>query len=150
MNKLVCLHLYFSVEHLDGHILFFLFSWTDWGGQGLDSLSFCLIWFAQCEQLQWRIQDFPRGGGRQLPKLLLFFTFLPKTAWKWKNLDPQWGGARPWRPPWIRQWVTVSSYIKYISKLQRPCYSVTFLISTKCWTRLHSSRMCVARFSGYH
>ena len=28
---------------------------------------------------QWRIQDFPQGG-RQLPKLLLFFTFLPKTA----------------------------------------------------------------------
>ena len=41
-------------------------------------------------------------GGRQLPKLLLFFTFLPKTAWKWKNLDPG-GGAHPWRPPWIRQ-----------------------------------------------
>ena len=36
---------------------------------------------------------FPRGG-RQLPKLLLFFTFLPKTAWKWKNLDPQGGGGR--------------------------------------------------------
>ena len=36
---------------------------------------------------------FPGGGGRQLPKLLLFFTFLPKTAWKWKNLDPPGGGA---------------------------------------------------------
>ena len=32
-------------------------------------------------------------GGRQLPKLLLFFTFLPKTAWKWKNLDPRGGGG---------------------------------------------------------
>ena len=41
---------------------------------------------------------FPRGV-RQLPKSLLFFKFLPKTAWKWKNLDPQGGGARPWRPP---------------------------------------------------
>ena len=38
-------------------------------------------------------------GVRQLPKFLLFFKFLPKTAWKWKNLDPQGGGARPWRPP---------------------------------------------------
>ena len=55
----------------------------------------------QCDIYQWRIQDFPRGG-RQLPKVLLFFNFLPKTAWKWKNLDPG-GGARPWRPPWIRQ-----------------------------------------------
>ena len=42
---------------------------------------------------------FPRGV-RQLPKLLLFFKFLPKTAWEWKNLDPRGGGsARPWRPP---------------------------------------------------
>ena len=44
-------------------------------------------------QSQWRIQDFPQGG-RQLPKVLLFFNFLPKTAWKWKNLDPRGGGAR--------------------------------------------------------
>ena len=29
--------------------------------------------------VQWRIQDFPQGG-RQLPKVLLFFNFLPKTA----------------------------------------------------------------------
>ena len=31
-----------------------------------------------------------------------FLIFLPKTAWKWKNMDPR--GARPWRPQWIRQW----------------------------------------------
>ena len=40
---------------------------------------------------------FPRGV-RQLPKLLLFFKFLPKTAWKWKNLDPQ-GGRASLAPP---------------------------------------------------
>ena len=43
-----------------------------------------------------RSRIFPRVV-RQLPKLLLFFRFLPKTSWKWKNLDPH-GGARPWRP----------------------------------------------------
>ena len=45
---------------------------------------------------------FPRGV-RQLPKLLLFFKFLPKTAWKWKNLDPQGGAslAPPLDPPMI-------------------------------------------------
>ena len=54
---------------------------------------------------------FPRGV-RQLSKLLLFFKFLSKTAWKWKNLDP--GGARiPGGPPWIRQcldlqWLTLT------------------------------------------
>ena len=36
---------------------------------------------------QWRIQDFPEGW-RQLPKWDYFFNFLPKTAWKWNNLDP--------------------------------------------------------------
>ena len=45
---------------------------------------------------------FSPGGGRQLPKVLLFFNFLPKTAWKWKNLDPQ-GGRASLAPPWIRQ-----------------------------------------------
>ena len=39
----------------------------------------------------------PRGG-RQVWKLLLFFTFLPKTAWNWKNLDPQ-GGRASLAPP---------------------------------------------------
>ena len=47
-----------------------------------------------CSTYQWRIQDFPQGG-RQLPKVLLFFNFLPKTAWKWKNLDPRGGGRAP-------------------------------------------------------
>ena len=47
---------------------------------------------------------FPRGG-RQLPKVLLFLNFLPKTAWKWKNLDPPGGVRVPGAPPpWIRQW----------------------------------------------
>ena len=46
--------------------------------------------------MQWRIQDFPDGGaptskvGAPTHYLVKFF---PKTAWKWKNLDPE-GGAR--------------------------------------------------------
>ena len=35
---------------------------------------------------------FPRGGANS-QKCYYFSIFLPKTAWKWKNLDPQ-GGAR--------------------------------------------------------
>ena len=42
---------------------------------------------------------FPRGGARQLQKVLLFFNFLPKTAWKWKNLDPRGGGGASLAPP---------------------------------------------------
>ena len=49
---------------------------------------------------QWRVKDFPEGV-RQLPKVLLFFNFFPKTAWKWKNLDPPRGASLA--PPWIRQ-----------------------------------------------
>ena len=50
-------------------------------------------------QDQWRIQDFPDGGA-PTPNWDYFANFLPKTAWKWKNLDPlgRWV-ARPWRPP---------------------------------------------------
>ena len=53
------------------------------------------------EQLQWRIQDFPEEGPPThkvgLPTYDLVKNF-PKTAWKWKNLDPE-GGAHPWHPP---------------------------------------------------
>ena len=62
------------------------------GNWGLNELKFPFLG----TEKQWRIQDFPQGV-RQLPKLLLFFKFLPKIAWKWKNLYP--GGAHPWRPP---------------------------------------------------
>ena len=37
------------------------------------------------------------SGMRQLPNLDYFAICLPKTAGKWKNLDP--GGACPWRSP---------------------------------------------------
>ena len=39
---------------------------------------------------------FSPGGCANSQKCYYFSIFLPKTAWKWKNLDP--GGARPWRP----------------------------------------------------
>ena len=39
-------------------------------------------------------------GGAPTPKVgVLTYFFRPKTAWKWKNLGPRGGGARPWRPP---------------------------------------------------
>ena len=55
-------------------------------------------------RLQWRIQDFPDGGGGGCanPKVgaptYYLATFSPKTAWKWKKVDPDGGGVRPWRP----------------------------------------------------
>ena len=39
------------------------------------------------------------GGGRQLPKVLLFFNFVPENCMKMKEFGPPGGGARPWRPP---------------------------------------------------
>ena len=53
-------------------------------------------YFSYC--LQWRIQDFPEvgsptlGGGGNIR----FCKICPKTAWNWKNLDPE-GGTHP--PP---------------------------------------------------
>ena len=41
---------------------------------------------------------FSPGGCANSQKCYYFSIFFPKTAWKWKNLDPQ-GGARPWRRP---------------------------------------------------
>ena len=49
--------------------------------------------------LQWRDPGFPRGGGANSPggggANIRFCQNFPKTAWNWKNLDPQGGGARP-------------------------------------------------------
>ena len=98
-------------------------------------------------------------GGAPTPKLLLYFTFLPKTAWKWKNLDPR-GGARPWRPPLDppmfitqRNWSQQEEISRLSSQLIR---NVTFASKknhsikpskltkeAKC-TRKHSRRMCTA------
>ena len=50
-----------------------------------------------CNVISGRSRIFPRGV-RQIPKILLFFNFWPKSAWQWKNLDPRGGGVRPWRP----------------------------------------------------
>ena len=38
---------------------------------------------------QYRIQDFPRGGGANSLSGYANLFFRPKTAWKWKNLDPR-------------------------------------------------------------
>ena len=44
--------------------------------------------------LQWRIQDYPEVGA-STPKVdvltYYFANLLPKTAWKWKNVDPERG-----------------------------------------------------------
>ena len=45
---------------------------------------------------------FPRGGGanHQGGEVnLIFGQKFPENAWKWKNWDPEGGGARPQRPP---------------------------------------------------
>ena len=51
---------------------------------------------------QWRIQDFPDGGAPTskvgAPTYYLA-KFLPKTAWKWKNLDREGGARVPGAPP---------------------------------------------------
>ena len=76
---------------------------------------------------------FPRGV-RQFPEWDYFPIFLPKTAWKWKNLDPQGDvpGA-PLDPPMqypfgkgIRIWFRVSGNMFYIycdSSYSRVLYS---------------------------
>ena len=48
--------------------------------------------------LQWRIQDFPRGGGAPTPKSAIIFQFFAENCMKMKEFGPG-GGARPWRPP---------------------------------------------------
>ena len=71
------------------------------------------------------------GGCRPLnleQKTYYLAIFLPKTAWKWKKMDPE-GVARAWRP------------LGSANKLE--IYRIRFI------TRMHSSRMRTARCSGH-
>ena len=75
------------------------------------------------------------GGGSQLPKVLLFFNFLPKTAWKWKNLDPQ-GGHASLVPPLG----SANDYFECISLLRccKWCWTASLEISVlACWVMVH-------------
>ena len=47
---------------------------------------------------------FSRGGCTNSQKCYYIAYFLPKTAWKWKNLGPQGAACIPGGPPWIHQW----------------------------------------------
>ena len=43
-------------------------------------------------------------GGAPTPKNAIIFQFFAENCMKMKEFGPPGGGARPWRPPWIRQW----------------------------------------------
>ena len=57
------------------------------------------------ESTQWRIQDFPWGGANS-QKCYYFSIFCQKLHENERIWTPR-GGARPWRPPWIRQWYRI-------------------------------------------
>ena len=54
-----------------------------------------------CTTTQWRIQDFPEEGAPtpQGGANIRFCQNFPKTAWNWKNLDPQGRGSASLAPP---------------------------------------------------
>ena len=43
-------------------------------------------------------------GGAPTPKIAIIFHIFAENCMKMKEFGPPGGGARPWRPPWIRQW----------------------------------------------
>ena len=47
----------------------------------------------------------PGGGGALTPKIAIIFHIFAENCMKMKEFGPPGGGARPWRPPWIRQWL---------------------------------------------
>ena len=56
--------------------------------------------------MQWRIQDFPQGGGANSQKCYYFSIFCRKLHENERIWTP--GGGVPGTPPWIRQWYGVS------------------------------------------
>ena len=53
---------------------------------------------------QWRIQDFPQGGGgAPTPKIAIIFHIFAENCMKMKEFGPLGGVCIPGTPPWIRQ-----------------------------------------------
>ena len=48
--------------------------------------------------IQWRIQDFPQGGGAPTPKSAIIFQFFAENCMKMKEFGPP-GGRVPGAPP---------------------------------------------------
>ena len=48
---------------------------------------------------QWRIQDFPRGGGAPTPKIAIIFQIFAKNCMKMKEFGPGGGGGASLAPP---------------------------------------------------
>ena len=48
---------------------------------------------------QWRIQDFPRGGGAPTPEVGVRTYFFGRKLHENERILAPGGGARPWRPP---------------------------------------------------
>ena len=77
---------------------------------------------------QWRIQDFPEGGGVNPPGGAWTRQIFPKTAWNRKNLDAQGGHASltpPLDPPMLTQLLdqlmsTVADLIKFWKSVPPP------------------------------
>ena len=61
-----------------------------------------------CRSLQWRIQDFARGGA-PTPKNAIIFQFFAENCMKMKEFGPPGGARVPGAPPWIREWFSTRS-----------------------------------------
>ena len=83
------------------------FCWLKWG-QFIMTLS---VWIFHV----WFITNFVENetksvadpgfspGGAPTPKIAIIFHIFAENCMKMKEFGPPGGGARPWRPPWIRQ-----------------------------------------------
>ena len=58
---------------------------------------------------QWRIQDFPQGGGAPTPKIAIIFHIFAENCMKMKEFGPPGGARVPGAPPWIRQCQLIAS-----------------------------------------
>ena len=85
------------------------------------SRSFQLYIFQFQEHNQWRIQDFPRGGGAPTPKVGTRTYFFGQKLHENKEFWPPGGrGARPWRPPLRSATDNLPIMISFAVLLPRP------------------------------
>ena len=124
--------------------------------------------------IQWRIQDFPEVGTPSLQggANILFCQIFPKTAWNWKNLDPQGASfALPYDlpmdnicPQWtiycqvpsITDFFSKNSHFKTCNYLRphpdgaHKSVKNTYIFVFNCLNYIFHHRFCLLRISTVH
>ena len=82
---------------------------------------------------QWRIQDFPLGGGAPTPKVGVLIYYFCRKLHENEGI---------WNPPWICQWLCLASYHVFSDNLRVTDHAINTLFDSS-----HAFTLCIQNHS---